>query len=298
MSNAAVQSDKPQVVARIGASYLKVIKAKRQKESKELETTANENKDSKNKKDTKRGRVSKFSYKSRVNLIRTLAQVKRDALPSFVTLTYPKEFPFEAERWKRDLDTFIKRLNRAFPGVCGIWKLEPQQRGAPHYHVIVWGVSCSELQAFVPQAWYEIAGDGNYDHYLYHIGAYDSSLHHGDKYHNKMEHCVQPVRSAKAMYIYVAKYMAKDIQEAWGNVGRWWGIFFRDRIPFGEEVIFDTTDKRVIEMMRYFRRFAHIKSRNYSSLILICDVGQWLEKMQTIPIDGYKQWLERLQGAG
>jgi len=282
----------------MGASYLRVIKAKKgfdKLEDAKEKCSSDEEKKHGEKEHSKRGRVSKFSFKSRVNLIRTLAQVKRDVLPSFVTLTYPRVFPFDAETWKRDLDNFIKRLNRAFPGVCGIWKLEPQKRGAPHYHVIVWGVPCPELQEFVPQAWYEVAGRGDVDHLLYHQGKYDSKSHHGDKYDNEMENCVQQVRTPKAMYIYVAKYMAKDIQEAWGNVGRWWGVFFRERIPFGEEVIFDTTDKRVVELMRYFRRFGHIKSRNYSSLILICDVDQWMEKLQTLPTSGYKEWLQKLE---
>ena len=38
------------------------------------------------------------------------------------------------------------------------WKLEPQERGAPHYHCLIWGVDEGELLDFVAYTWYEIAG--------------------------------------------------------------------------------------------------------------------------------------------
>ena len=195
MSDAASQSDKPQVIARIGASYLRVKKAK---QNEELKKVRKEESIGEHKRDSKRGRISRFSYKSRLNLIRTLSQVKRDNLPSFVTLTYAG-FDVNPEQWKRDLYTFIKRLNRAFPEVAGIWKLEPQQRGAPHYHIMVWGASTEELQAFVPLAWYEIAGNGQVEHLMFHLGELQGG------YGKKNENCVQAVKTPKAMYTYVAK---------------------------------------------------------------------------------------------
>lgn len=68
-----------------------------------------------------------------------IASILRDAeLPNFVTLTYPAKFP-TVSRAKRDLKVFQQRLIRRFPGSGGIWKLEPQERGAPHYHLLIWG---------------------------------------------------------------------------------------------------------------------------------------------------------------
>ena len=278
MSKAAGLSDKPQVIAKLGASYLRVMKAKRQQEKRKGNAIEEGRREI-----AKRGRISNFSYKSRLNLLQTLAQVKRNNLPCFVTLTYPKDFTFEVERWKRDLMTFIKRLSRTFPEVCGIWKLEPQDRGAPHYHVMVWGAELEGLRDFVPQAWHAVVGSDDVNHLLWHMG----------KCGNGNKHCVSEVDRAKAMYKYVAKYISKDVMEAlagWENVGRWWGIFFRGRMPFGEEAVFDITDKKAVELMRYFRRFAHIRARQHPSLVLICDVDHWLEKLSTIPMNSFLEW--------
>jgi hypothetical protein len=87
----------------------------------------------------RRGYIKGFSKNSRRRLLEMIASVKRDAdLPNFMTLTYPANFP-TVERAKRDLKVFLQRLDRAYPGSGYIWKLEPQERGAPHYHLLVWG---------------------------------------------------------------------------------------------------------------------------------------------------------------
>src|SRR5271157_7616 len=134
-----------------------------------------------------RSKIGGFSSASRRRLMYMIARVKRDAvLPLFVTLTYPDKFP-SARESKRHLDIFLKRIRRAFPVAGGIWKLEPQQRGAPHYHLLVWGaplvvvdeinMTVSGLRYFIPSAWYEIAGGGDEKHLLWHEGL----LGHGNK---------------------------------------------------------------------------------------------------------------------
>ena len=104
-----------------------------------------------------RSSIKGFSTASRRRLLYKIAGIRRDAeLPCFVTLTYPNEFP-TIERAKRDLKIFIQRLKYKF-SCSGIWKLEPQERGAPHYHCLIWGVDEGELLDFVAYTWYEIAG--------------------------------------------------------------------------------------------------------------------------------------------
>ena len=95
-----------------------------------------------------RGQVKQFSDASRLRLMRKLARIRSDALPVFITLTYPDAFIREPKRWKRDLDAFVKRVRRFFPGACGFWKLEMKARQsgrnvgqlAPHFHILLWGV--------------------------------------------------------------------------------------------------------------------------------------------------------------
>lgn len=55
----------------------------------------------------------------------------------FQTLTYPKQYPVDQDRLIADIDAFFKHCYRAV-GKFGVsWKLEPQKRGAPHFHLIL-----------------------------------------------------------------------------------------------------------------------------------------------------------------
>lgn len=221
----------------------------------------------------KRGPIKGFSVQSRRRLLYTIAKIKREAeLPCFVTLTYPGEFP-TVERAKRDKKVFEQRLVRAFGKAGLIWKLEPQQRGAPHYHLLVWGVEESKLFGWTLENWFEIAGNGDINHLLFHAGALRGS-----------EPCVQKVRSWRGVWSYASKYLGKTFEVAeWGNkwTGRFWGVVKPENIPFGEEIIIDVPLKEVIVAMRYQRRFSGIK-RSGNSLTIFCDATQWAEKLGLI----------------
>jgi hypothetical protein len=96
----------------------------------------------------KRGKVGPFSPASRQRLMRKLAQIRTAVLPHFIGLTYPDEFTPQPQQWKRDLDTFFKRVRRQFPDAAAVWHLEqePRKSGthlgelAPHFHILLWGV--------------------------------------------------------------------------------------------------------------------------------------------------------------
>jgi hypothetical protein len=69
-----------------------------------------------------RGAVCRgFSARSRARMIRLLGMLRRDALPVFVTLTYPRVWSSDYRQWKRNLDAFGHWLRR--------WSL--QQVGRP-----------------------------------------------------------------------------------------------------------------------------------------------------------------------
>ena len=229
----------------------------------------------------RRGRISGFSRSSRYRLMQTIARIRRDAeMPNFVTLTYPDEFPNPATS-KKHLDTFFKRFEREFPKGGAIWKLEPQQRGAPHFHLLVWGCDQLALMAFVPKAWFEIAGGGDPKHLAWHRG----ECGHGNK------HCVQAVKSFKGVWFYAAKYLGKTFEVAGWNrqwTGRYWGVIARPNIPFGEMRQLVVTRLQAVQVMRYQRRFVNkagasrrkrpIRSSS-RSLTIFCDAGQWVERL-------------------
>ena len=232
----------------------------------------------------KRGNIVGFSRLARRNLQRLIARVKRKELPCFVTLTYPKEFPVTSETWKRDLKVFLQRMRRAFPEFSGIWKLEPQERKAPHYHLLIWGVSCETLQQNIPLAWFEVVGSGDSSHLSWHMGQCG----------NGNIHCVQEVKSPRGLYTYASKYVCKPV-EGWNNVGKWWGVFGRENLPVGELLTYDITDEQSKQNIRYMRRFARLKSRSYQSLTILCDADQWYEKLTTLSMGSYGTWLKKLE---
>lgn len=128
----------------------------------------------------------------------------------FVTLTYPANWPGSWSTWKRHLDTWLKRTRRRLPAAAGAWKLEPQTRGAPHFHLLVVGASFM-AKDWLSRSWYEVVGSGDPKH-----------LAAGTN--------VQLAHSHRGVVAYAAKYTAKhqELPDSWqGGVGRWWGIFNR-----------------------------------------------------------------------
>lgn len=220
----------------------------------------------------RRGHIKGFSIQSRRRMLEMIATIRRDAeLPAFVTLTYPGEFPTVA-RSKRDLKIFLQRLIRKYPGVGGIWKLEPQKRGAPHFHMLIWNVDHNDLLIWVVNNWYEIAGNGDENHKMFHAGLLMDSVP-----------CVSEVQSFKGVWFYAAKYIGKTFEVAeWGKTwtGRFWGVLQREMIPFGELQEIELPEGEIVKIMRYQRRYMAMKKRsNLKSLKTFCNANHWIIKL-------------------
>jgi hypothetical protein len=154
-----------------------------------------------------RGRIFGMSAASRKRLFDQLNQVKRSAFRDalFVTLTYPAEYSLNWREWKRDLQAFLKRLCREYPRVSVLWRLEFQRRGAPHFHLFVFGVRFLPY-ALVGRWWFEVVGSGDQKH-----------LAAGTE--------VRRVQNRRKAIHYVAKYMAKPDPECGERpTGRVWGV--------------------------------------------------------------------------
>ena len=144
---------------------------------------------------TERGTVTDFSRRSQSRMRKMLAscdqaQLIRNAV--FITLTYPGEFSSSPKVAKGHLSAFCKRLIRAYPGVAVVWKVELQERGAPHFHLVAIG------QRFIPHQdiaawWYEIVGSQDADH-----------LAAGTE--------IRAPRNKKSLRSYLSKYISKGVQ--------------------------------------------------------------------------------------
>lgn len=246
----------PMITAYVGASYLKVSKSVKHSEMVADNTSQMDDKEQK----VKRGRISEFTKKSRLRLMREMSKMRRDALPVLVTLTYPAVYPDNPKIWKRHLDNFLKRLQRKYPNISGVWKLEPQKRGAPHFHLLVWGAPYLGLLHCVALMWFQVVGSGDEKH-----------LRAGTR--------VEQVKSQRGVMFYASKYLGKEITVDWGCAGRFWGKFGKESLPYGQFVVIETSPEKFQEYIRYMRRFAHIRGRDYKSLTITCNPDFWLLKL-------------------
>ncbi len=166
---------------------------------------------------TDRGRITRFSRKSRQRLLRkarTIDQGLAD-LPATVDLTYPGErelVPTDGRVVQHHLKAFWDRLQYRFPGVSALWVEEFQKRGAPHLHLMVYGLPrrlAYALRLWVSRVWWEVVGSGDADH-------------------RKSGTRVAPVESWKKAVGYLAAYAGKAEQKTipvgFENMGRFWGV--------------------------------------------------------------------------
>ena len=162
-----------------------------------------------------RGEVLGFSRRSRSRLMQHMASLPRANLvmPWFVTLTYPASWPADPLVWLAHRRAFLKRIYAEFGDCAVIWRLEPQQRGAPHFHLMVFTDAALALPqegterlnwSTLSRWWYDIAGSADPWHLIH--GVRD----------------VQRVRSWNGVMSYASKYLCKgsDIRLP----GRQWGI--------------------------------------------------------------------------
>lgn len=198
--------------------------------------------------------ITRFSKRSRLHLQKKLYSLSQP--PKFlITLTYPNFFPACAEEWKRHLDNFRRALSKRFLHYWFFWKLEPQKRGAPHYHLI--GdlneeVDITDFRHLVSALWYQVCGRIDPKH-----------LRAGTE--------VKIIRqSQKRLQTYVSKYISKvDMSdyEQWSTPGRFWGVLGKNNLP--EPLYYVTTldEAEYFVLRRLVRRWLKkqsLVSHNYA----------------------------------
>jgi len=176
---------------------------------------------------SKRGEICGFSAKSRLRLLKSMACVnyEKAGLPTFLSLTYHMDWG-ESKDWKRNLDTFIKSLRRKWPEAWGLWKLEFQKRGAPHYHLLLWGGP--EVKGYrVPY------GNGKFKVKTYgvqkcpeHAPIFDFLMRNWGAAYGYTR--IEPIQSIQGVMAYTGKYLGKvQENESGEKTGRVWGVINR-----------------------------------------------------------------------
>jgi len=160
-----------------------------------------------------RGKVDPgFSPQSRKRLFDLLNTLNEHAMRKalFVTLTYKRDY-VKPKEVKSNLKSFIQSIRRNYPLHSGIWKLEFQRRGSPHFHIIVFG-------RYIPHDWVAVQ--------------WNRIAENGDRDHLRAGTEVRAVKDRRSACAYVGKYMGKLAkEEAKEHVGRLWGVFNRKALP-------------------------------------------------------------------
>lgn len=181
-----------------------------------------------------RGKVNPFSRASRLRLLSYMHKIKPmkggNFHATFITLTYGQSFPTPSIA-KHHLDNFLKRLKRRWAYCSGFWRFEFQQRGAPHFHLVLFGLP------FLPKDtlkkwWGEVVGQQFWD---------TSTTPRSAPFTR-----IEALQSHAHAVRYISKYVAKVDDSGFNflayltdkgefihpvtgeieqSIGRWWGVF-------------------------------------------------------------------------
>lgn len=219
-----------------------------------------------------RGNVRDFSHKSRRRLMRYMASINLEAagLPTFITLTYPGIWHKDPERWKKQLHTFTVALFRKWPAAWGIWRLEFQKRGAPHYHMLLWDGPTVEAKEARRQngkmCMLAIPGNKSWKNrqvFEWLSNTWFRVVGSGDEKHRQAGTRIEPVVSANGVMAYAAKYLAKSTEEQTetfeGGTGRHWARIGEKRWMV-EEYTQDLTGPQALKMRRVMRKMIEAKT--------------------------------------
>jgi hypothetical protein len=116
---------------------------------------------------------------------------------------------------RKRMTRFLKKLGVEPSSWGALWFFEFQTRGAPHVHILPWGVSDVDLELLKPylsRSWADIVAHPDSHEYEKHLSAGTGV----EKYRN--EHFGYALK-------YAAKMEQKTVPNGWGSVGRFWGVW-------------------------------------------------------------------------
>ena len=236
--NPVISSRESQPYMRLNL-YPRGCKAKRLVKSKAVFINRNE-----------RGKIFGFSRSSQRRLKQKLMELDWETYAApranckysrsfWCTLTYPEEFPTDRNIYKRDLQTFKKRLLREYKIQSVIWKQEYQKRNAVHFHLLIFfknHENISKYRKWASQAWYDVVNSGDYYHYQAGVST--------DVVHRE--------KGLARLFNYLGKYISK-VQKMEFETGRVWGYW--GDLPLVLAVIITLTRAQLVRFLRRVRRW-------------------------------------------
>ena len=195
------------------------------------------------------GDISGFSADSARRLRALFDRLRRDAKATFLTLTYHERDP-GAEEAKEHLHAFVQDLRRRYDriGVSLIWRMEWQESGTIHFHLLLFGLWW-EKPGYFKRIWHRITGEDDAARRALYgptssprwgrvelDGVQIRDVYPGAPHRGMgawVEQMGDEVEEEKIRN-YVAKYHCKQDSHAppqsdW--TGRHWGVRFRENLP-------------------------------------------------------------------
>ena len=212
-----------------------------------------------------------------------IASAEAPPRPKFVTLTYPRELLPSWEWAKHQLDQFLHRWFRKWGKASVIWRMEHQDDGSIHYHMVVW------VTRFIP--WWWVAS------------CWDTLIGNQVTPRESASTQIRALRSWRQTSYYISKYIAKDTDESSMDIfhGRHWGCRYWRLLPV-HKVIVALTEAEGYALRRWVRRFRiakGIKTRGLGHALPFCHQSEagimmflppsWLWRMLALcrGYDGY-----------
>lgn len=247
-------------------------------------------------------RIVEWSLASRRNMVRTFACLDwspfaaAGVVAEMVTLTYPGDWRGSApdgRTVKRHLEQFRKRWERKWGPLVGVWKLEFQQRGAPHLHLYVARPVSgrdADFRRWVSEAWFEVVGSGDIRHLRAGTGV-------------DRQFCARAV-DVRRLCTYFSKHNSKysgkseqnEVPAGFYDVGRFWGVWGMEKAV--ERVELTRGDyHQVVRVLRRLQRAARPGRRRLRSmggeagLWTLCAAGPRVAVQLA-------RWLRPLESAG
>jgi len=171
-----------------------------------------------------RGAINSFSIKSKSRLQNLCLNAECDFI-SQLTLTYDKDqAPADGLALKTDLNKFLVRLRKEFPGVKYLWILEFQKNGNPHFHVFTTIKYTPGYARFLGYIW-NVVVKGSIKHLKVHqyvpAHHYKRPLKPGDRHGS---FCPWDMGDGSYLcYKYLSKSSQKSVPAHFSSVGRFWG---------------------------------------------------------------------------
>jgi len=198
---------------------------------------------------------------------------------SFVTLTYPTSAVNQIDA-KKHLRSFFKRLERLYPfrTITGIWRMEFQERGAIHFHIIFFGFPFIH-KSTIAALWAQVTHTYNPFTRIEGVSGHKKLINYVAKYVGKVN---KEENNGFNSLTYLSAYQFQQGEK----IGRVWGYINKKDLPFDEET--------VLELPFYFERFMAfrdkagaihppiLKSISFGFKIFVGSAVSWMDYFHSI----------------